>query len=253
MSVPKPGTPEILISRSCKGCASPIPEGRASNARYCSGACRDRSGMRRRYHESEKQRNRVKAYARKWSAENRERRRDIARRSAQKRRADPEVRARDSASSLRSRHLKIYGAVLDTLEDKLRFSRDRFAKARALGFRSGLEVSIAKDLKERGVEYEYESQKFPYTFEGQYVVDFRLPNGIFVEVKGEFPSEDRRKMRMVKKANPDADIRIVFSRPNSPISKRSPTSYAAWCERNGFKWAAKVVPQSWIDEEPKRE
>ena len=35
---------------------------------------------------------------------------------------------------------------------------------------------------------------------------------------------------------------------NQKISKQSKTTYGMWCEKHGFLYAAKVVPQEWIDE-----
>jgi hypothetical protein len=40
----------------------------------------------------------------------------------------------------------------------------------------------------------------------------------------------------------------VFTNPNSRISKKSETRYSDWAERNGFKYAKGLIPQSWIDE-----
>lgn len=122
------------------------------------------------------------------------------------------------------------------------------------GFRSGLEENIADDLKQRKVSYEYETLKIKYTVptrEATYTPDFKLSNGIIVEGKGVFDVADRQKHLLIKEQMPDLDIRFVFSRSSAPIRKGSPTSYADWCLKNGFQFADKVVPQSWIDERPK--
>ena len=46
------------------------------------------------------------------------------------------------------------------------------------------------------------------------------------------------------------DLRFVLQSPNGKIYKGSKTTYAQWCEKNGFKWAKKEIPQEWIDEKP---
>ena len=64
-----------------------------------------------------------------------------------------------------------------------------------------------------------------------------------------FRSEDRRKMRLVKEQNPELDIRFVFTRSSSKINKGSKTTYADWCSRYGFKYADKLIPEEWLNEE----
>ena len=44
------------------------------------------------------------------------------------------------------------------------------------------------------------------------------------------------------------DLRFVLQSPNGKIYKGSKTTYAQWCEKNGFMWAKKEIPQEWIDE-----
>lgn len=119
------------------------------------------------------------------------------------------------------------------------------------GWRSGLEERVAEQLDELGVEYTYEKVKLKYirpASEHVYTPDFELPNGIIVETKGRFLLADRMKHMMVKKHNPDKDIRFVFSNSNARISKASKTTYAMWCRKNGFLYADKVIPKEWIEE-----
>lgn len=116
----------------------------------------------------------------------------------------------------------------------------------ANGFRSGLEAAVAEQLNELGVEYEYEKLKIPYQIDAKYIPDFVLPNGIIVECKGRFTSEDRRKMRLVKEQNPELDIRFVFTRSTSKINKGSKTSYGDWCNKYGFDYSDKLIPGEWL-------
>ena len=119
------------------------------------------------------------------------------------------------------------------------------------GFRSGLEERIAEQLDQLGVEYTYEKVKLKYIKPASshvYTPDFVLANGIIVETKGRFLAPDRQKHILVKRHNPELDIRFVFSNSNARISKASKTTYAMWCRKNGYKFADKTIPEEWINE-----
>ena len=114
-------------------------------------------------------------------------------------------------------------------------------------FRSKLEEQVADLLSTLGVTFEYESTKVPYVLQCNYTPDFLLPNGIWLETKGQLTPEDRRKMIAVKKCNPELDIRFVFQAPYNKINKGSKTTYAKWADRQGFKWcAAHAIPIEWL-------
>lgn len=82
----------------------------------------------------------------------------------------------------------------------------------------------------------------------EYTPDFRLPNGIFIETKGRFVLEDRKKHVLIKQQHPELDIRFVFQNSKNKIRKGSPTTYADWCKKHGFLYADKTIPQEWLDE-----
>nr|BAR33913.1 putative endonuclease I protein [uncultured Mediterranean phage uvMED] len=118
-------------------------------------------------------------------------------------------------------------------------------------FRSGLEERIAQQLKKLGVPISYESFTIRYlrpAKNSRYTPDFVLPNGIVIEAKGRFLTKDRQKHLQVKEQYPHIDIRFVFSNPNQRISKISKTTYAKWCQTNGFKYAKETIPKEWIAE-----
>lgn len=75
-----------------------------------------------------------------------------------------------------------------------------------------------------------------------------LPNGIIIETKGLFQTDDRKKHRLIKAQYPDLDIRFIFSNANAKIAKKSKTTYAKWAEDCGFKWAHRDLPQAWLTE-----
>lgn len=133
--------------------------------------------------------------------------------------------------------------------------QDLLPNAIKYGWRSGLEKSLADYLDERNISYEYEEHKLVYTVperQAIYTPDFyvrtRTGKLIIIETKGRFVTADRQKMLLVKEQHPTLDIRFVFSNPKSKISKKSKTTYAAWCEKHGFPYAAKVAPERWLNE-----
>lgn len=69
-----------------------------------------------------------------------------------------------------------------------------------------------------------------------------------VETKGLFDTADRQKMILVKAQHPDIDIRMVFSNAQARIAKKSKTSYAMWCDRQGYQWAHRSIPKEWLEE-----
>jgi len=128
--------------------------------------------------------------------------------------------------------------------------KPRRSTPKSLGYRSGLEVRVAKQLEEAGVKAEYETTKIKYRVEEDrtYTPDYVLPNGIIVETKGRFVLEDRKKHLLVKSQHPDLDIRFVFTNSKTKIRKGSPTSYADWCNKNGFTFSDKLIPKEWLNE-----
>ena len=111
-------------------------------------------------------------------------------------------------------------------------------------------------LEGLGVPYEYETLRIPYLPSmkpKRYTPDYTLlRNGIIIETKGRFVTADRQKHKLIKEQHPDLDIRFVFSNSRQRISKQSKTTYAVWCETNGFQYADVHIPISWITEPPNR-
>jgi len=106
------------------------------------------------------------------------------------------------------------------------------------------------------VPFEFEKKKIKYEIPSRtatYTPDFELlDNGIIIETKGYFDVADRQKHLLIQKQHPELDIRFVFSNPNTKLYKRSPTSYANWCEKHGFQYASKSIPDAWLNEKPTR-
>lgn len=120
-----------------------------------------------------------------------------------------------------------------------------------LGFRSGLEMKVAEQLKELGVDAQYEAIKIPYKVPAvvrNYTPDYVLPNGIVIETKGRFTLDDRKKHLLIKEMYPALDVRFVFSNPLNTLRKGSKTTYADWCVKHGFLYAHRWVAPEWIEE-----
>lgn len=122
-------------------------------------------------------------------------------------------------------------------------------------YRSGLEQKNMEMLEKKGIKAMYEEWKIPYVVPESkhvYTPDIILPNGVIVETKGLWDSEDRKKHLLLREQHPDLDIRLVFSSSRSKLYKGSPTSYAEFCEKHGIKFADKLIPVEWL-KEPKKE
>ena len=125
----------------------------------------------------------------------------------------------------------------------------------ASSFRSGLEEKIAAQLEDSGLPVVFEQYKLKYIIPESthsYTPDFLLHNGIIIESKGIFDSDDRKKHQLIKQQHPELDIRFVFSSSKSKLYNGSSTSYADWCIKNGFMYADKLIPKEWLKEAKKQ-
>lgn len=68
---------------------------------------------------------------------------------------------------------------------------------------------------------------------------------MFLEVKGYLSPDDRSKMLLVKEQYPDLDIRFVFDKDNK-LNSKSKTRYSTWCEKKGFPYTFKTIPEDWL-------
>lgn len=108
--------------------------------------------------------------------------------------------------------------------------------------RNKFEARVYEQLKRSKCSFKYESEKIPYVIAGHYIPDFIVstPTGkVYIEAKGYFRPEHKRKMVAVKKAHPEKDIRILFY----GYSKK----YEKWAIKNGFKYAFGFIPKEWLD------
>ena len=80
-------------------------------------------------------------------------------------------------------------------------------------FKSMLEKNVSEKLPR--AKWKYEPERLTYVLEKKYVPDFvitrRDGSKLYLEVKGYLRWEDQQKMKAVKAANPDLDIRLYFA------------------------------------------
>jgi hypothetical protein len=218
------------LRQTCTRCEEPIPHEKRSDAIYCGERCRKAAEkfryVRRNPEYVKRQRALVKEY---W--------------------ADPVFVKRERRRAQDKYHTEVYGHT-EYIDMPIGNKNDRYRVARQLGFRSGLEVKIAKQLTDLGVPFKYEEMKIKYQVDEvrTYTPDYELSNGIVIESKGRFVSADRKKHLLIQKQYPKLDLRFVFANSSGKINKGSKTSYAMWCDKYGFKYADKFIPEEWIEE-----
>ena len=136
----------------------------------------------------------------------------------------------------------------------VRFHRKKIstdAAGKKHGWRSGLEKRIQEDLKDLGVEDNYEGRVFEYIVpetKHKYTPDFPVSPHIVIETKGLWDVADRMKMVMIQQQYPEVEFRMLFQNAQKKIKKGSKTSYADYCDKHNIKWAEKAIPQEWIDD-----
>lgn len=106
------------------------------------------------------------------------------------------------------------------------------------------ETEVYNVLKRKKLNVKYESAKLTYLIAGHYIPDFVIttPSNsiIYLETKGYFRPESKRKLVAVRKLHPAADIRLVFYAHRDKDIK--------WAEKNGFKWCIGIIPEEWFHE-----
>tara|TARA_R110002012_G_scaffold83158_1_gene209479 strand:- start:197 stop:643 length:447 start_codon:yes stop_codon:yes gene_type:complete len=127
---------------------------------------------------------------------------------------------------------------------------NKFKAARKYGYRSGLELKVSQYLDNKKIVFKYEAIKIEWEDLAYrtYTPDFILPNNIIIEVKGRFITQDRRKHREIKRQHPHLDIRFVFENSKRKLYKGAKTTYKEWCERYGFLYYDRIIPESWLKE-----
>jgi hypothetical protein len=122
------------------------------------------------------------------------------------------------------------------------------------GYKSGLEQTVAEQIKSTEYDLKYETEIINYIVperKAKYTPDFvfvkRNGNFMFIETKGRWTTADRQKMKHVLASNPGVDIRMVFQNPNQRLTKTSKTTYAEFALKLGIQHVAKKdIPAEWL-------
>lgn len=124
-----------------------------------------------------------------------------------------------------------------------------------LAMKGGLEPRVASSLEQAGLPVNYEPDKLKYEVPAtihNYSPDFKIAEYIYLESKGFFSDDDRKKMVLVKRSHPEVTIYILFQDGYKRIRKSSKTTYLDWAKKNGFEAACmkehKGIPLEWIRE-----
>ena len=135
---------------------------------------------------------------------------------------------------------------------KKKISKSQMQRGMVEGYRSGLESSVGEQLAAAKVRWEYESERIPYIPKKRtYTPDFIIKGEVSkmnIETKGRFLGSDRAKHLLIKEQYPQLDIRFVFTNPNQKLYKGAETTYGEWCEKHGFIFSKRSIPESWIRE-----
>lgn len=123
----------------------------------------------------------------------------------------------------------------------------RNARSTSSIYRSKLEGKVAALLP----EIHYETNKLKYVVPASnhtYTTDFKIGPDNYIEVKGYLKASERKKYLLVREHNPHITLRFFFDKSDNKIYKGSPTTYAAWCEANGFEWTdiRRGLPKEWL-------
>lgn len=107
--------------------------------------------------------------------------------------------------------------------------------------RNKFEKKIETQLKKAKVKFSYETEKISYLIAGHYIPDFIILTNagkIYIETKGHFRPEAKRKMAAVRRIHPELDIRIVFySYKKKDVN---------WAIKLGIPYSIGIIPEDWL-------
>lgn len=120
-----------------------------------------------------------------------------------------------------------------------------------LNYKSKFEAEIASKYPQLIYEEEIIYYLVPET-KRKYLPDWKIKEGIYIESKGKLTTDDRKKLLYVKEQHPELKVYLLFQNAYNKLSKRSQTTYAEWCNKNGIEWSdwrtTKTIPEKWLNE-----
>ena len=130
-------------------------------------------------------------------------------------------------------------------------------------YRSKFEASVGHQLEELKREFEYETESIRFIqpsvqrlYKPDFIIKTRSGKTIYIEAKGLWTYEDRYKHLLIKQQHPDIDIRFVFQRASTRVSKGSRLTYRDVCEGRGrgiwsgvtWPYSELTIPKEWLSE-----
>jgi hypothetical protein len=103
-------------------------------------------------------------------------------------------------------------------------------------YKSGLEERFAEKTTYMGYKLPYEVNRIKYLIpesKHTYTPDFTVTDNVYVETKGLWTAQERKKACLIKEQHPEIKILYVLYR-DQKISKSSGTTYLNWAQKNGL-------------------
>ena len=101
-------------------------------------------------------------------------------------------------------------------------------------YRSGLETRFQAAAEAQGWKLPYEQDKIKYVVPASnhtYTPDFTVTKNIYIETKGLWTTQDRKKACLIREQHPEIKILYVLYR-NQKLSKKSSTTYLEWAAKH---------------------
>jgi hypothetical protein len=127
------------------------------------------------------------------------------------------------------------------------------AQKRRIKYRSKFEAEVAP-LIEKYVPLQYEADVLQYIVPkrtGNYHPDFKIAPKTYIETKGKWVVEDRKKHLLLKEQLEPLGYKfyLVFYNANQRLSKKSKTTYGEWATKHGIEWSHRVPKKEWFNNE----
>lgn len=119
--------------------------------------------------------------------------------------------------------------------------------------RSKLEDKVSEALYAMGVPREaYEAEAIEWidpAVTRTYTPDFKISKDVYLEAKGLWDREDRKKILHVMDQHPTIIICMVFYNSEYKLYKGSKTTYGMWCDEHLIPWIdirTDTIPEEWL-------
>jgi hypothetical protein len=100
-------------------------------------------------------------------------------------------------------------------------------------YKSKFEETIAEYYN---LHDKYEIESIPYKIESNYNPDFKVSDTVYIETKGFFKDQDRRKIVAVKNQHPELTVIMFFQDSTVKLRKKGKMTYGDWCNKYNIPW-----------------